>query len=78
MEEPLGRVVKADDVKIQGTFHLDIGRPSAAPAKPASAALPPQVRIVEHHADFAVIEVTCGCGTTSRVRCEYQTVSTNS
>lgn len=81
MDKPMGRVLKAEDVKIEGKFHLDIGQPSNRPAASAGAgnavSSSPQASIVEHHADFAVIEVTCGCGAKTRVRCEYRDTKTN-
>jgi hypothetical protein len=71
MDITTGRILKAKDVKLQGCFHLDIARPAnpAGPARTASAS--PQVRIVETHTDFAVMEITCACGTQTRIRCEY-------
>jgi len=72
MEKTHGCVLKADHVNIQGTVRLDAGR---APQKQNSAAgsvvSTPQVGIIEKKGDFAVIEVTCSCGTKTRIRCEY-------
>jgi len=72
MDNQTGRVLKADDVRIAGTFHLDLdhsaGRPGCVAATVSSV---PQVQIVETNNDFAVIEFTCSCGTATRLRCEY-------
>ena len=70
MDKPSGRILKANDVRIQGCFHLDVGQPvqkSGNVVKTAS----PQVCIVETNADYAIIEITCNCGTKTRIRCEY-------
>ena len=72
MEKTAGCVLKADNVKMQGQFRLDIGQPVSRPApvsRPVTAA--PQACIVEKGEDFAVMEITCGCGTKMQVRCEY-------
>lgn len=72
MDKPMGRVLKAEDIKIEGKYHLDIGQPARRPASAAPAvSVSPQVCVVEQHEDFAIIEVTCGCGAKTRVRCEY-------
>lgn len=77
MDQPLGRVLKAEDVQLQGTYHLTYGQSGGVPAAAANTVAGPQVRMLEQHADYAVIEVTCACGTTSRVRCEYRDTQTN-
>lgn len=77
MDQPVGRVLKAEDVRLQGTYHLNFGQSGGVPAATGNAAVGPRVRMIEQHADYAVIEVTCGCGTTSRVRCEYRDAQTN-
>ena len=73
MDKTTGSVLKAESVNMQGSVRLDIGRPpqKPAPAAGTSAAGVPQVRIVEKKPEFAVIEVTCSCGTKTRIRCDY-------
>jgi hypothetical protein len=72
MEKATGHILKSDDVKLEGRFRLDVGQTvpgSSNERNVTSAAL--QVRIVENHREFAVIEVTCCCGTKTHVKCEY-------
>lgn len=72
MDKPAARVLKADEVKVQGCFHLDVGHSAQRPASAGKTmSSTPQVCIVEKTADFAVIEIACSCGTKTRVRCEY-------
>jgi hypothetical protein len=72
MDSQTGRVLKADEVKIEGTYRLDINRPVKRAANPGtSVSSSPQVRIVENNAEYVVVELTCGCGNKTRVRCEY-------
>jgi len=70
-------ILKSADVKLEGCCHLDIGtgQTAAGQVKGTSTALTtPQVCVVQSHAQFAVIEVTCSCGTKTLVRCEYADV----
>jgi hypothetical protein len=70
----MGHVVKASQVQYEGPCQLSLDAGVAgrrATGRPPSAS--PGIRIAEKHADHAVLEVTCSCGQTTRVRCEYAT-----
>ena len=74
MTKTTKRILKSDNVKLEGQFHLDLAQVESAEdgAKQTSAAsTAPQARIVENHPEFAVIEVICSCGTGTHLRCEY-------
>ena len=71
MDIAAGRILKANDVTLQGCFHLDIAQQAKPAGAGKTASASPQVRIVETHTDFAVMEITCACGTQTRIRCEY-------
>jgi hypothetical protein len=65
-------VLKAAEVSPGGPFQLSIDPAAMADggaSRPPSAAS--NVRIVESHPEYAVIEVTCPCGRTTHVRCDY-------
>ncbi|MCE5340918.1 MAG: hypothetical protein LLF92_07300 [Planctomycetaceae bacterium] len=71
--ENSARIIKGNNVKLEGTFSLDSGmsRPGAAhggTALPAAV----QARILENNPQYAVIEVICSCGTKTQIRCEYE------
>lgn len=72
MPKVAGCILKAEDVDLQGQFLLDVpqARPTLSGVK-AAASAPPQVRLVENHPDFAVIEIVCCCGARASVKCEY-------
>ncbi len=72
MPKVTGRILKSEDVDFQGQFLLDVpqARQNLSEGK-ATASATPQVRIVENHPDFAVIEIVCCCGARASVRCEY-------
>ncbi len=66
------RIIKKCNVKLEGKFTLDIVQPEQGrPKQPGTALVEPQVRIVESQPEFAVIEITCSCGTGMSLRCEY-------
>ena len=67
-----GRILKSSDVKLEGHFQVHAGQ--AVPGSPNKANVTlaaPQVRIVEKKPEFTIVEVTCGCGTKTQIRCEY-------
>ena len=65
------RILKADEVALRDPFRLDLAPTalSAGPEFPAAAG--PSVRIAQSHPQYAIIEVTCPCGRTTSIRCEY-------
>ncbi len=72
MKSTVRHILKSSEVKLEGRFRLDAGRNVLNSANKKNAPLSPaQVRIVENHPEFAVMEVTCGCGAKTRIRCEY-------
>ena len=72
MEKVARGVLKGNDVKQEGRFHLDLGRDVTNLTDNKSKNLAPaQVCIVENHPEFVVLEVICGCGEKNHIRCEY-------
>jgi len=72
MAKAAGHILKGSNVKLKGPFHLDAGEVAPGPAKGKDGASAiPQVNIVENQPEFAVIEITCSCGTKTYIRCEY-------
>lgn len=80
MSKTIRHVLKADEVALDDSFPLSLD-PAAAAApgatsRPAPAApAGPGVRITQSHPDYAVIEVTCPCGRTTSIRCDYAAAS---
>ncbi len=77
MEKMTSRILKAEQVKLQGQYHVDAGvrlQNSAGASKTVAGA--PQARIVENNADYAIVEITCRCGGKTRVRCDYSHTKT--
>ena len=72
MRNTATRILKGSDVKLGGQFTLDIMQIETSPSgEPAAALGEPQVRIAESQSEFSVIEITCSCGTSMFLRCEY-------
>ena len=74
MPRTSGRILKSKDVELEGQYLLDITQIKCAagePKKHTAASVTPQVRIIETHPEYAVMEVTCSCGTKMSVKCEY-------
>jgi hypothetical protein len=69
------RILKGNNIEISGRVQLNgvapqpakTTRPAAAPSTSA------QVNIIENTPDFALIEVTCGCGQKIQIKCDYIT-----
>jgi len=67
-----GRILKSNDVKLEGQFLLDAAQAGLdSPKQQVVASSAPQVRILENHPEYAVIEVTCSCGKRMSLKCEY-------
>jgi len=74
MPRTSGRILKSEDVELEGQYLLDVAQikgASGEPKKQNAAPVTPQVRILETHPEYAVMEVTCSCGTKMCLRCEY-------
>ncbi len=65
-------VLKGGNVELLGRMQLDIASVAQAAVKAkGTKQITPQVRIAESNPEFAVLEITCCCGSKINVRCEY-------
>lgn len=74
MSKITGRILKSDEVKLEGQFRLDLAQVQSQKGGPkgqSPSLKAPQVRIVENHPEFADIEITCSCGIKTHLKCEY-------
>jgi len=67
MSETVGRILKSEEVKLEGRIQLDAARPQSGTRSGRAA----QARIVENHPEFAIIEIICCCGVKTYLRCQY-------
>ena len=69
-----GRILKSEDIELQGQYRLEVpqgGLASAAVQKQGGVSGPAQACVLENHPDHALIEVTCSCGAKMVLRCDY-------
>ena len=69
-------ILKAHQVAFDGPLHLGLdpaGRPHGATVQCISAG--PSARVTQNHPQYAIIEVTCSCGKTTYIRCDYAAAS---
>lgn len=73
MQKPATRIIKADDVKLDGKFQVNGSQPCQVHTqKQNSPAFQiAGVNIVESNQAFAVLEITCSCGAKAHVKCHY-------
>ena len=76
MSKTTRHVLKAAEVTLNGPLQLGIDPVAAPPCTgPRSAPASSTVRLVQNHADYAIIEITCPCGRSTQVRCDYAAAS---
>jgi len=72
MSKTKRRILKATEVVLSDPFRLSIDSTPAAPcAGPHAGSGAPTVRLVQNHPEYAIIEITCPCGRSTQVRCDY-------
>jgi hypothetical protein len=72
MPTTMRHVLKANEVKLAGPLQLSLD-PATTPQTAGSPgpSAPARIRIAENHPEYALLEVTCSCGKTTLVRCDY-------
>ncbi len=65
-------ILKAHEVEVSGFYSMATGKAScpAAPDAPGVEGAP-QAKIIEQHPQYAILEVTCACGQSLQVKCDY-------
>jgi hypothetical protein len=79
MEGTSGRILKKEEVILDGQYHLDMGQTQIdrdEPKQKKAVSVPAQVYILEDHPEYAVLKVSCACGAKICVRCEYASSKT--
>jgi hypothetical protein len=75
MQKTAGHILRSDEVKLEGTVRVGTAQLTAnQQGSRSSGAAAQQVRIVENHPEFTVIEVICSCGARTYLKCEYDGV----
>ncbi|MHC4644141.1 MAG: hypothetical protein ACYTBJ_01470 [Planctomycetota bacterium] len=71
MEKTAGRILKGNNVRIEGRMQLGVTHTVIGPQEANCTASTPAVAVVQNHPEFVVIEFTCSCGAKTFVKCEY-------
>ena len=72
MQRITSRIIKSNNVKLHGKYQIGSSQNFQCSAAQSKTILTsPQVKIVESHPEYAVIEFVCSCGEKTTVRCEY-------
>ena len=69
------RVLKSDEVEIDGRCHLDIDHTVSSAQPDNNNSVAAKARILDNTNEYAIIELICSCGKKTLVRCEYGDVS---
>ena len=76
MMQTMNRVLKSDEVEIDGKCHLEISRSaSSVQSVKSNNGVPAKARMLDNTNEYALIELICSCGKKTLVRCEYGDVS---
>ncbi len=77
MIQTLNRVLKSDEVELDGRCHLDIGPAVSQHNRNTAAAAAAKVKLLDNNNEFALIELQCSCGKKTVVKCEYSNASSS-
>jgi hypothetical protein len=71
MRRTAGHILRSDEVRLEGQLNLSVLQSEPRHTSTAMNAGAQTASIVQSHPEFAVIEITCSCGATMYLRCEY-------
>lgn len=74
MTQAAGRILKGNEVNIEGTYQLGFPQAEHKSVQNVNiAGKSPQVKIIENNEDFVIFQVVCSCGKQINIRGEYIT-----
>ena len=72
MTQAAGRILKGNQVNIEGTYQLGLSQADTKSAQNMNTTInSPRAKIIENNEDYVVIQVVCSCGKQIDLRCEY-------
>ena len=72
MERATGKIIKSQDVHLEGQYHLSMKQTNTKSSQNRSSVIGmPQAQIIENKNECVVIKITCSCGQEISLRCEY-------
>ena len=74
MKQTTGRILKSDQVNVEGKYKLEMSHVNHCSTGNMNSALKsPQVKIIENNEGYIVIQVTCSCGEQINLKGNYIT-----
>ncbi len=77
MRKTAGHILRSDEVRLEGQLNLSVLPSEPRRTSAATNAGAQRASIVQRHPEFAVIEITCSCGATMYLRCDYSKESSS-
>ena len=72
MNHTTGRVLKSNQVNVEGKYKLEFSQANHSSCESMNIALKsPQVKIIENNEGHVIIQVICSCGEIINLRGEY-------
>jgi len=71
MQKTTGRILKENEVKVQGQLQLNMKDLKFVPPQGNGTKHNPECKIVEKNQNYALIEVVCACGAKMYLQCDY-------
>lgn len=65
----LKRVIKADDIDLQGTVAIGSTQAAIPPKNNPGVVIQPAAQIIQKNEDHVLIQVTCQCGQKTILKC---------
>ena len=65
----MAHIIRHADVQLEDPYVLDLTKVYGDDGSPGDA--PDRVRVVESDAQYTLLEVTCGCGQKTYIRCDH-------
>ena len=72
MVQMTGRVLKSNNVNIEGKFHLGMSQMNSDYSGDMNTVMKePHATIIESNQEYVVLQITCSCGQTIKIRGDY-------
>ncbi len=72
MKQTTGRILKSDQVSIEGKYKIDLSQVNhCSPENMNTTLKSPQVKIIENNDGYVVIQVICSCGQQINIKGNY-------
>ncbi|MCH7917007.1 MAG: hypothetical protein IIC50_03355 [Planctomycetes bacterium] len=67
----MAHIIRRAEVQLEDPYVLDLTKVRCEGQQSSPEDVPDRVRVVESDSHFTILEVTCGCGQKTYVRCDH-------